>query len=283
MWKTLGVALSLLFFVATSFAQTSYKGLTPGRSTRAEVEPVLGRPVNTVSATLIEYEPPRDPDPARYGMKVRVFVQYRNVSPVVERIAVVIKSEDANAAPALYWQSFDRSYGEGWQSGLVDAKIELKKGTKTKEAIYIGEPLFAVYSFTTPHTNDEQRVEYYSPELYEGAVPKTGCTGTLVGNWEGALGRMTITAIERTLKYRRVTGTYSKNNGSFVGMADFDSLKGEWRDATGTGTLELRIGAEPYNSENRQAFIGDWTRQTGKGAAKVEVHGRCVEVSSGSR
>ncbi|MGQ0762033.1 MAG: hypothetical protein ACT4OT_08455 [Acidobacteriota bacterium] len=285
MWKVLGITLSSLFFVATCFGQSSYKGLTPGTSTRAEVERVLGRPINKVSETLIEYAPPRDPDPSGYRMKVRVFVQHRDASAtaVAERIAVVIKSEDANSAPALYWQSFDRSYGEGWQSGLVDAKIEVKKGAKIKEAIYIGDPLFAVYSFTTPHVNDEQRVEYYSPELYEGAVPKTGCTGTLVGNWDSELGRMTITAVERTSKFRRVTGTYSKNNGSFVGMADFDSLKGEWKDATGTGTLELRIGAEPYNGENRQAFIGDWIRQTGKGRGKVEVRGRCVDVSSGSR
>ena len=259
--------------------QTSFKGLTPGKSTRADVEQVLGQPVNKVSATLVEYAPPSDPDPARYRVKVRLFVQYRKDHPLVERIAVLIKGEDTDAAPAPFWQSFDRSYGQGWQSGLVDAKVEVKQGTRTKEVIYIGDPLFAVYSSTIPYSYDDDRVEYYSRELYESAVPKTGCTGTLVGDWNTELGWMTITATERTSKFRQVKGTYLKNRGSFVGMADFDSIKGDWKDATGTGTLELRIGAEPYNSENRRrAFVGDWVRTTGKGPAKVEVHGRCVEA-----
>jgi hypothetical protein len=275
------IPLSIFFLLLTCAAclgQSSFKGLTPGKSTRADVERVLGRPVSKVSETLVEYAPPSNPAPARYRVKAKVYVQYRRDSGTVERIAVLVRGEDTNAAPAPYWQSFDRSYGEGWQSGLVDAKIEVKKETKTRLVIYIGEALFAVYSSTTPYSYDDDRVEYYSRELYESAVPKTGCTGTLIGDWDSELGRMTITAVERTSKYRRVKGTYSKNNGSFVGLADFDSLKGEWKDATGTGTLELRI--DSYKSENRQAFIGDWTRQTGKGRAKVEVHGRCVEVNS---
>jgi hypothetical protein len=266
-----------LFACGACWGQSSYKGLTPGKSTRADVERVLGRPANKVSETLVEYAAPRDPDPARYRVKAKVYVQYRRDSSTVERIAVVTRGEDTNAAPAPYWQSFDRSYGEGWQSGLVDAKIEVKKGNQTREVIYMGEPLFAVYSSTTPYSYDDDRVEYYSRELYESAVPQTGCTGTLVGDWNTELGRMTITAIERTSKYRRIKGTYSKNNGSFVGTADFDSLKGDWKDATGAGSFDLRIGGERYNTENRGAFVGDWVRTTGRGPARVEVHGRCVE------
>jgi hypothetical protein len=87
---------------------------------------------------------------------------------------------------------------------------------------------------------------------------------------------MTITAGDRTSKYRRVKGTYSKNNGSFVGMADFDSLKGEWKDDTGTGTLELSMGS----SENRRTFVGDWIRQTGTGPAQVKLRGGCVESNA---
>jgi hypothetical protein len=270
------VTLVALLGCSVSFGQSTYEGLTPGKSTRADVERVLGQPVNKVSETLIEYAPPSNPDPSRYRVKAKVFVQYRRDSSTVERIAVLVRGEDTSAAPAPYWQSFDRSYGQGFQSGLVDAKIEVKKETKTRLAIYIGEPLFAVYSFTTPYSYDDDRVEYYSRELYESAVPQTGCTGTLIGDWESELGRMSITAVERTSKFRRVKGTYSKNNGSFVGMADFDSLKGEWRDATGTGTLELRIGY----GEVRRTFVGDWTRQTGTGPARVELQGRCVESSA---
>src|ERR1700716_3084346 len=98
MRNTLAVAL-LLLLCGLCLGQTSYKGLTPGKSTRADVERVLGQPVNTVSETLVEYAPPSNPDPARYRVKAKVYVQYRKNSAIVERIAVLMKGEDANAAP----------------------------------------------------------------------------------------------------------------------------------------------------------------------------------------
>lgn len=42
--KTIGVAVFLLIACIAVSAQTSYKGLTPGKSARAEVERVLGGP-----------------------------------------------------------------------------------------------------------------------------------------------------------------------------------------------------------------------------------------------
>src|ERR1700694_1306164 len=150
MHRTLIMILLVVLSCAVCFGQTEFHGLTPGKSTRADVERVLGQPVNKVSETLVEYAPPSNPDPARYRVKAKVYVQYRKGSSTVERIAVLVNGKDEQAPPALYWQSCDRSYGEGWQSGLVDAKIEVKKGTKTSEVIYIGDPLFAVYSFAPP-------------------------------------------------------------------------------------------------------------------------------------
>ena len=52
--KTFCVMLVLLLACAVSVGQSSFQGLTPGQSTRSDVERVLGQPVNTVSDTLIE-------------------------------------------------------------------------------------------------------------------------------------------------------------------------------------------------------------------------------------
>ena len=82
---------SLMIFLAyvSCFGQTSFQGLTPGKSTRADVERVLGQPINKVSETLIEYR-------AR-PFTSKVFVQYRKDSPVIERIEVL-----KDGASALY-------------------------------------------------------------------------------------------------------------------------------------------------------------------------------------
>ena len=51
--------LFIIFFLtscATCFGQTSYNGLTPGQSTRAEVERALGEPTNKLTDRLLEYE-----------------------------------------------------------------------------------------------------------------------------------------------------------------------------------------------------------------------------------
>lgn len=260
----------------SSSGQTSFKGLTPGKSTRAEVERVLGQPVNKVSETLVEYAAPRDPDPAHYKVKVRLYVQYRKGSPVVERIAILVKAEDPNSfsPPALYWQSFDRSL----RPEIADADLLVGNGSKNRRLRYYGDPVFAVLSSPEPYTYEDDRVEYYSRELYESVVPKKGCTGGLIGDWDSGLGRMTITELARTTRGRHFNGTYSKNNGSFDAIGNLGSLRGQWKDDAGSGTLFLLVGNEPYNT-----LTGYWTRQTGKGPAQLEVHGRCVEVNAGRK
>src|SRR5881296_2214074 len=85
--KTFGVALFLLLAFATGFGQTTFKGLTPGKSTRADVERVFGQPVKKLSETLIEYRP--------QPLTGKIYVQYRNGSPVVERIEVLCRLESS--------------------------------------------------------------------------------------------------------------------------------------------------------------------------------------------
>src|SRR2546428_1912970 len=77
------LALFMLIACATCFAQSTYKGLTPGKSTRAEVEGVLGLPKSEVSETLIEYTPREDVS--------RLYVQYGGKTPtaIAERIELI--------------------------------------------------------------------------------------------------------------------------------------------------------------------------------------------------
>lgn len=78
------ISISILFVLlgcTASFGQSSFKGLTPGKSTRAEVERVLGQPVREVSDTLSEYKTQNKTE--------KVFVQYNPETSVVERIEAI--------------------------------------------------------------------------------------------------------------------------------------------------------------------------------------------------
>jgi hypothetical protein len=58
---TLLLCANLLVFSATAVAQTSYGSLTPGSSTRADVERVLGYPIGQVTGSVLTY-------PAQVGL-----------------------------------------------------------------------------------------------------------------------------------------------------------------------------------------------------------------------
>ena len=66
-----------------SQAQVAYRNLQPGRSTRTDVERVLGVMVNQISATLAEYGPPS-------AEVKKIYVQFRAETPTVERIEVLL-------------------------------------------------------------------------------------------------------------------------------------------------------------------------------------------------
>src|SRR5690242_9318034 len=74
------ITVFLLSASATSLAQTSFQGLTPGTSTRGDVGKALGQPIRTISATLVEYNPPA-------GI-AKVEVAYVAASSIIERIEV---------------------------------------------------------------------------------------------------------------------------------------------------------------------------------------------------
>ncbi len=78
-------------------------------------------------------------------------------------------------------------------------------------------------------------------------MPK-GCNASFLGQWETSLGRMTIKKLSR-----KVSGTYSKNNGTFTGFVELRRgeqnkgelyLRAEWKDDTGHGTITLFLHPE---------------------------------------
>src|SRR5262249_5030061 len=91
-----GIAVWTAFVCATGLGQTSFQGLSPGSSTRSDVERILGQPVRTVpvtnvtNATLFEYKPPA-------GI-AKVEVGYKAGSSAVERIRVHFLKPIARAA-----------------------------------------------------------------------------------------------------------------------------------------------------------------------------------------
>ena len=80
MHRTSLIILFVLLSCAPCLGQSSFRGLTPGKSTRAEVARALGQPLPKVSLTLSEYKSNKKTE--------QIFVQYRRDSEVVERIEV---------------------------------------------------------------------------------------------------------------------------------------------------------------------------------------------------
>src|SRR5437016_1802653 len=146
---------SLMIFLAyvSCFGQTSFQGLTPGKSTRADVERVLGQPINKVSETLIEYR-------AR-PFTSKVFVQYRKDSPVIERIEVLCQMESSTCS------DFMKSAGV---SLPTHPDIRGYNGDKWK--FLYGAPRFIVTAGYSSEIHDNiepppARLAFYSRELYE--------------------------------------------------------------------------------------------------------------------
>lgn len=76
--KTLIILLCALLSGVMCLGQSSLNCLKPGKSTRAQVERILGQPVRELSETLAEYKTGKETE--------KIFVQYQQDSSVVERI-----------------------------------------------------------------------------------------------------------------------------------------------------------------------------------------------------
>jgi hypothetical protein len=222
-------AAFLLFSCATCFGETSYKGLTPGESTRADAERVLGPPTQAVSKTLVEHKSPE-------GIG-KLYVQYRDDSPtsLVERVELTCQLNDQ-------CRSMMNKFGDLTKSVLPDAlaRFPFPRPNATDSAkwlTYYGGPRFIAY---TNLPTDEVRVAFYSKALYESTVPRTGCTGTLLGTWDTSRGRMIVVRDGDS----SVTGTFSEGNGTFrIKYRGGDAYEGEWKDATGAGVVRFWVSS----------------------------------------
>jgi TonB family protein len=171
------VAVLLVLLVGlTCFAQSTYKGLTPGRSTRADVERVLGRPVKELSETLIEYR--------AQPLTGKIYVQYRKDSSVVERIEMLCRLETSTCEDLI--KSLNMNLPENPDSENID--------DQKWKSLY-GSPLFiatsGVMADVTSKSTPASRLGFYSRELYESDFEEVreANEATLVKNGSTAVSR----------------------------------------------------------------------------------------------
>jgi tetratricopeptide (TPR) repeat protein len=156
MTRILLTFLFLLLACAACFGQSSYKGLTPGKSTRVEVERVLGQPVNKVSETLFEYGP--------QPLTSKIYVQYRTGSTVVERIEVSCRLENSTC------DDFGKSLNLRLPKNPETATVP--RNSDEKHVLYYGPPLYVVTTYDEGMGQSRGvpfRLGFYSRELYASA------------------------------------------------------------------------------------------------------------------
>lgn len=157
---------------ATCLAQSSYRGLTPGLSTKANVVRVLGQPVTEISKTFYEYKSDKATEP--------IFVQYLRDSAVVARIELVYAAthERAGVIRAL-------RLPQHATASQINSKGKLEEYFATAAVVltYGGAEIRSGVS----------RVGYYSRELFESAVIKkptdiapAASNSSLSGRWSGS-------------------------------------------------------------------------------------------------
>ena len=157
MQKTSIVILLALLVSATALGQTSYKGLTPGKSTKIQVQRVLGLPVTKVNETLFEYRP--------QPLTSKIYVQYSEDS-------VVAKIEARCRLPNSTCNDFARSLGLRLPENAESAKVP--EGGTGKYVFYYAAPLYVVTTIDEEGFQGNEvvpsRIAFYSRELYEATV-----------------------------------------------------------------------------------------------------------------
>lgn len=155
--------LFVLLASVSTMAQTSYKDLTPGKSTKADVQRVLGQPVIKLSETLIEYRP--------QPLTGKILVQYGSDS-IIERLEFYCRLESSNCNDLM--KSLNLRLWENPEA----ARAPWSDNDRTKTNFYFAQPFYVV---TTHDENSlvvdghvvPDRVAFYSRELYAPAVSKT--------------------------------------------------------------------------------------------------------------
>ena len=280
MKNTLTTALLLLFSI-TGFGQSSYNGLTPGTSTRVEAERILGGPQKKLSPTLIEYKGGAD--------ATKIYVQFADESPAAEvlRVELFCESGEIENSKEGCGHLHNRLVTDWWlPEGIHKRDADLRfvdPRYAPNHHYWYGAPVFAVYKFRQNlggKTYAQWHIALYSRELYESAVP-TGCTGMFSGTFDTNRGRLVFTRTppkkapaNAAIDVINLKGNYSTGSGTISAQEKFDTLEGEWKDATGSGTFSLKLSDE----DRRRSFTGEWLRTSGKGPKKGSWEGKCVDT-----
>jgi hypothetical protein len=144
---------TIIFFILLCFpfvlsAETSYLGLQPGTSSRADAERILGPPVSPISETLFEYGP--------QSTAAKVYVQYRRNSSIVERIEILLSEKSERFSLLSSLKLSDRA-----------STTEVSKGRMME---YFGSPHYIVLTYSGDDASSGiRRIGYYSKQLFESS------------------------------------------------------------------------------------------------------------------
>jgi hypothetical protein len=270
MSKTLGIVILLVISGVVCFGQSSFKGLTPGQSTRADVERVLGKPTKQVSERLFEY--------ARDGQQI--FVQYSKTSPIAVRLELVYPTARERA----------QVISDEKLPKVADARRTNKHAVLEE---YFSYPKYVVLTYEENSQTRVSQVGYYSRELFAAATPElaastpssAGASGTSTSVSAGVISG--AWHIEQSAGGRTYIGTLTltQDGFGFKGAAAWDnhqngSIKGALLDARGVAfTIYYSGGLEGYYeatlSENGTDMISGSARAN-KGGPTVSWSARRI-------
>jgi tetratricopeptide (TPR) repeat protein len=140
----------LLLSCAACVGQTAFHGLTPGKSTKADVEKALGRAVRQLSETLSEYK--------SRGTE-QIFVQYVGGSGEVARIE------------ATYPEAIERSSALG-SVNLPARSMGWQVNPKQRLEEYFSAACVVLTYVGADASSGVSRIGYYSRQLFENASSK---------------------------------------------------------------------------------------------------------------
>lgn len=191
--KAVSIGFWLLLLAAAGLGQTSFQELTPGRSTRADVDRLLGQPVRRIKATLFEYQAPE-------GL-ASVEVEYREGSTVVERIQVFLTHPTQRAA--LIGRFDLPSQGEARKKNALGEVMD-----------YFGPPALLAFTYADgAEVGGVASITYYSRESFNRALDPTG--------------RAPNSPSAREAEWRQVLGRWRKEDDSIIEIRETpDGIEG---------------------------------------------------------
>ncbi len=147
--KSVPIIAFLVVATITSLGQSTYRGLTPGTSTRADVDKVLGRPTSQHSEQLFEYNK---------GGK-QIYIQYGMESPTAIRIQVIY-SPSSKRSEILAREGLPM---------IADTRRTNKQGALEE---YFANSKYIVLTYEENSQNKVSQVGYFSRPLFESVTPE---------------------------------------------------------------------------------------------------------------